>query len=451
MKILSQGKARGSATITAITKASQAVVTVTDDQYVSGINDYVLINGLSGDAEYEALNGTRHRIADIDRVTDQVTLDLDTSGFTSAYSGGGSLSTQYSQIRVKSIGVDSITAATNGVVVFDDVHQLRPGDIIEFSGLSTMTELNGKKCSVLLVINNTSIQLNENTSTYAAETTGSSGVASLPYGAMLPMTSVDDSTFDDYDVVFATIDSAYANLCELLLHVCLDTLGLNARNNASTHVTAYIWGCKYHVNKNTQYGVTQRQLIDSFQVSVNNALSLDFGLLFFTKNIGIYPDQVYYLDGYGVSIKFESEGDDNVETVGVENTTIYAPHITDDEARVDVGLVLGSTPDTKTEIATETAAAVLTTPANKLGTDTSGRVTLAPTGLDAISATTPTALGTTLATKMLQVWAAMFGRVKRNGSTLEYYDEGDNLIMTRSISSDKSLTGYEDVAAAVNE
>lgn len=136
-------------------------------------------------------------------------------------------------------------------------------------------------------------------------------------------------------------------------------------------------------------------------------------------------------DGAGIGLALTMQSDLlSAESADIDlSIGLFEMLVTDTNGRVDVGTILGAAPLSESSIATAVKAGIQ----------------------DDEDVTTPTALGTTFKEKMLQVWASLFGRVKRNGDTLEYYDESNTLIFTRTISSDKVLSGYEDVAAAVNE
>lgn len=83
----------------------------------------------------------------------------------------------------------------------------------------------------------------------------------------------------------------------------------------------------------------------------------------------------------------------------------------------------------------------ITTDANNLPV-----VALGATGLDAVTATTPSGLATTFPAKMMQLWARFFGRAKKDATTIKTYRvDGTTVATTQTYT---STGGVDDVGAA---
>lgn len=98
--------------------------------------------------------------------------------------------------------------------------------------------------------------------------------------------------------------------------------------------------------------------------------------------------------------------------------------------------------------ATAAATAILATPANKLATDTSGRVTtgtisdktgykLASDGLDSISTTAPAGVASNFREMLVQVWRRFFRQTTMTATQLKTYDDaGTGTLTTQTVSDD---------------
>jgi hypothetical protein len=106
------------------------------------------------------------------------------------------------------------------------------------------------------------------------------------------------------------------------------------------------------------------------------------------------------------------------------------------------------TPPTADAIGTDAAAKVLATPANKLVTDTSGRVTagtvsdktaykLASDGLDSVSTAAPTGVASNFREMVVALFRRFYGKVTMTTTALKTYDDaGTGIITTQAVSDD---------------
>lgn len=105
---------------------------------------------------------------------------------------------------------------------------------------------------------------------------------------------------------------------------------------------------------------------------------------------------------------------------------------------------------TAAQAGTDAASKVLTTPANTLDTDASGRVTpddktgygLASDGLDSISTTQPAGVASNFREMVIQTWCFFFKKSKlvktglETGTLTTYKDDGTTVATTQAVSDD---------------
>ena len=94
-----------------------------------------------------------------------------------------------------------------------------------------------------------------------------------------------------------------------------------------------------------------------------------------------------------------------------------------------------------THAAADVVALALATPTNKIVTDVSGRVNIAPAGLDAITVTAPTGVATTFPQILTQIWRRFFSKAVMvasggTGTIKTYADDGTTEISSQTITED---------------
>jgi hypothetical protein len=183
-------------TVTSITQANPAVVTVTAHGYATG--DYVVLTNLTG---MQQLSSMLFQITVTGANT--FTIPISTSGFASAASGGNARKVASPGLFTPRVVIPTaITAASSAVVSTNIPHNLEVGSKVSFvvAPQFGMTQLSGQVGQVTAVGSATQFTVNINTTGYTAFAYPASGAVPFTFAQVLPIgsqTILTDATYNE--------------------------------------------------------------------------------------------------------------------------------------------------------------------------------------------------------------------------------------------------------------